>query len=155
MLYNASTTLALEAVVVLASQWDLIDQKAFVDQLLVRVNEPEFQQKLMRVREISHKRDLPRFGNGITAQESVCTAIACFLLHPDSYAETIGAAIFLGGDTDTIAAMAGALSGAYLGIDAIPHPLWDKLESSPVGRDFIMELADKLHQTYSNQFQVS
>ena len=47
-------------------------------------------------------------GNGIKAPESVPTAIALFASAPDSYSEVIGRAILLGGDTDTIAAMAGA-----------------------------------------------
>ena len=54
-------------------------------------------------------------GNGIEATESVVTAIACFVLAPDSYRDVIGSAIYLGGDTDTIAAMAGALSYQVLG----------------------------------------
>jgi len=83
-------------------------------------------------------------GNGIEALESVPTAIASLALTPDSYKDTIGNAIFLGGDTDTIAAMAGAISGALLGIEAIPEVLLDHLEASPKGRLYIMELADRL-----------
>ena len=40
---------------------------------------------------------------------SVPTAIASFALTPDSFEETIGNVILLGGDTDTLAAMAGSM----------------------------------------------
>lgn len=61
-------------------------------------------------------------GNGISAHEAVPAALYAFLRSPDSFRETVQFAIRLGGDTDTIAAMAGALSGAYLGEDSIPAP---------------------------------
>jgi poly(ADP-ribose) glycohydrolase ARH3 len=89
--------------------------------------------------------DLERLGNGIEALESVPTAIASFALSPESYEQTIGNVIFLGGDTDTMAAMAGALSGAYLGVDRLPSRLVQLLESSPKGRDYLLALADRLY----------
>jgi len=46
-------------------------------------------------------------------------AIALFLEN-DTYPDTVVAAVMLGGDTDTIAAIAGAMSGAWLGLNAIP-----------------------------------
>jgi ADP-ribosylglycohydrolase len=46
--------------------------------------------------------------------------------------------------TDTLAAMAGALSGAYLGSARLPARLVGLLESSPKGRSYLLELADGL-----------
>jgi poly(ADP-ribose) glycohydrolase ARH3 len=65
-------------------------------------------------------------------------------LTPDSYEQAIGNAILLGGDTDTIAAMAGAICGAFLGRAAIPARLLSKLEDRHQGRSYIEELAIKL-----------
>jgi poly(ADP-ribose) glycohydrolase ARH3 len=79
-------------------------------------------------------------GNGIEAFNSVPTAIYSFLTHPQSFAEAIIYAISLGGDTDTIAAMTGAIAGAYLGIEAIPETWRQRLEN----REYIEELAEKL-----------
>ncbi len=59
-------------------------------------------------------------GNGIKAQEAVPMAIYCFLANRDSFEKSVESAIFLGGDTDTIASMTGAIAGAALGEDAIP-----------------------------------
>jgi hypothetical protein len=54
---------------------------------------------------------------------SVAWSVYAFLLKPDDYWETVCTAIWAGGDTDTLAAMAGAMSGARLGPAAIPRPL--------------------------------
>jgi poly(ADP-ribose) glycohydrolase ARH3 len=45
-----------------------------------------------------------------------------------------------GGDRDTLGAMAGALSGAYLGLKAIPQSWHQKLEN----RNYIEQLASCL-----------
>ena len=56
------------------------------------------------------------------------TALLCFAHNPDDYAGTVSRAIAMGNDTDTLAAMAGALSGARLGAGVLPEPLLAKLE---------------------------
>jgi poly(ADP-ribose) glycohydrolase ARH3 len=83
-------------------------------------------------------------GIGIAAQEAVPMALYCFLRHPDSYADVIHHAVFLGGDTDTIAAMAGAISGAHLGAGAIPSRWRDGIREERYTPDAIEELADRL-----------
>ena len=40
--------------------------------------------------------------------------------------------------------MAGALSGAYLGLDAIPKPFLESLEDDYKGRAYLLELAKRL-----------
>ena len=85
-------------------------------------------------------------GNGIEAFNSVPTAIYSFLSHHDSFKDAVIYAISLGGDTDTIGAMTGALCGAYLGVDAIPEEWKAKLEH----REYIEELALKLFELKQN-----
>jgi ADP-ribosylglycohydrolase len=58
---------------------------------------------------------------------SVLWALYSFLRSPDDYWETICTAIHVGGDTDTMAAMAGAMSGARLGTAALPEHLLARL----------------------------
>jgi ADP-ribosylglycohydrolase len=52
---------------------------------------------------------------------SVLWALYAFLRSPDSYWDTVCTAIGAGGDTDSMAAMAGALAGARLGRGALPE----------------------------------
>ena len=54
---------------------------------------------------------------------SVLWSLYAFLHTPASYMDTIHTAIAVGGDVDTTAAMAGSISGAYLGISGIPRDL--------------------------------
>lgn len=108
----------------------------------------DYRAKLAAAAKVDSVEQLAKLGNGIEALESVPTAIASFALTPDSYTETIGNVILLGGDTDTMAAMAGAISGAYLGIEGIPARLMKHLEESAKGRSYIMDLANRLFQRY-------
>ncbi len=54
---------------------------------------------------------------------SVVWSLYAVLRSPDDYWETIRTAIRVGGDVDTTAAMAGAISGARLGIEGVPAHL--------------------------------
>jgi len=56
--------------------------------------------------------------------QTVPAAIACFVL-TNSFAEAVKAAIRAGGDTDTTAAITGAIAGAYYGLFHIPFA-WRK-----------------------------
>jgi poly(ADP-ribose) glycohydrolase ARH3 len=77
-------------------------------------------------RPLQAARDL---GTGLPAREAVPAAVAAFLSAPQDLRDTLVAAITLGGDTDTVAAMAGALAGAHLGQGALPPRLLDRLEA--------------------------
>lgn len=81
-----------------------------------------------------------QFGNGVAALEAVPAAFAAFLLSPDDPWGAISAAVCVGGDTDTIAAMAGALAGAHCGLDALPARLVGRAEGAEAAAD----LADRL-----------
>ncbi len=114
------------------------------DELLRRGVAPEYVPKIEAALAVRAPDDVSALGNGIAALDSVPTAIACFVLAPTSFVETIGRAVLLGGDTDTIAAMAGAISGAALGAGAIPAELLARLEDGPKGRTYIDSLARRL-----------
>jgi len=77
---------------------------------------------------------------------SVLWSLYSFLRTPDDYLATICTAISAGGDVDTTAAMAGAISGAYLGIGAIPSHFSSDITDRGTWRyDDLVELA---HQCY-------
>ncbi len=68
-------------------------------------------------------------GNGVAAHRSAVTAVYVFCRCPDDFLGLAAYANALGGDTDTIAAMAGALFGARHGTAALPADLVARLEA--------------------------
>lgn len=120
------------------------DRSDFLAKLTSFVQDRVYQEKLNRIEALVSQPDkgkvIIELGNGIEAFNSVPTAIYSFLSQPHSFAQAVFSAISLGGDTDTIGAMTGAISGAYLGIESIPSSWKSKLEN----RLYIEELAEKL-----------
>ncbi len=84
-----------------------------------------------------------QLGQSVAVHESMPFAVYSFLLHPDSFEDCLYCAIMHGGDRDTLGAMAGAISGAYLGIDAIPSGWRCKLENLKTIEKLALDLADK------------
>lgn len=82
------------------------------------------------------------FACDVTAPESVPPALGAFLWS-ESCEEAIVLAVSLGGDTDTIGAMTGAIAGSYWGLDCLPSTWIDNLENSPLGRDYALDLCDQ------------
>ena len=72
---------------------------------------------------------------------SVLVAFYNFFRSPEDFILTVKRTLQAGGDVDTIAAIAGAISGAYNGATGIPRPLLDDLYN----RDLIWSTALRLH----------
>ena len=68
-------------------------------------------------------------GTSLATQESVPAAFALLSLHPNEPWLTCRLAASVGGDCDTIAAMAGAMAGACAGADSFPDDVIAQLES--------------------------
>jgi poly(ADP-ribose) glycohydrolase ARH3 len=124
-----------------------LEREAFFRELTARCRTQEWRDKLAQAA-VAGPEGLAGLGNRITALESVATAVACFLSAPEDYATVVGRAVLLGGDTDTIAAMAGALAGAYLGAGGIPARWLGLLEEegSIKGRSYVEVLARDLYR---------
>lgn len=75
-----------------------------------------------------------------TASAAVPAAIHTVALHGDDLTATIRAAVELGGDTDTVAAMAAGTVGAHVGLSSIATGLVERLE----GHEQLIALADDL-----------
>jgi poly(ADP-ribose) glycohydrolase ARH3 len=95
--------------------------------------------------EASKKVIISELGNGEAAFESVPTAIYSFL-RAGSFKDAVVYAISLGGDTDTIGAMTGAISGAYYGEESIPEEWMARLEEGKKGRSYIKRLGVALYR---------
>ncbi|GAB4228972.1 MAG: hypothetical protein OHK0028_02880 [Deltaproteobacteria bacterium] len=80
-------------------------------------------------------------GNGTSAQEGIPFALGCFLRSPGEYSEAVLPAVRQGGDSRAVAAITGALCGAYVGESAIPAAFLERLP----GRKELEEAADGLY----------
>jgi ADP-ribosylglycohydrolase len=67
-------------------------------------------------------------GAGWIAEEALATALHCFLLLPDAPTAVVRRATFSSGDSDSIAALAGAFAGAHHGAQAWPEEWTASLE---------------------------
>jgi ADP-ribosylglycohydrolase len=74
-------------------------------------------------------------------------SLYAFLRTPQDYWETLCTSIAVGGDVDTTAAMACAISGAFLGLEAIPNQLAEFLNDRGTwGLGELIKLADNCYQ---------
>jgi ADP-ribosylglycohydrolase len=69
-------------------------------------------------------------GSDISCVDSIPTVIGLFAAAQGNFDEAVFAAANMGGDTDTIGSMVGALCGAFRGIDSIPPILFAKVEET-------------------------
>lgn len=79
-------------------------------------------------------------GNVVAAHESVPAAVLAGTAAP-SFEDACTFAVRIGGDADTIAAMAGAIAGARFGASAIPERWLAGLEDEGRGRSHVERLA--------------
>jgi poly(ADP-ribose) glycohydrolase ARH3 len=87
-------------------------------------------------------------GNALTVQRCVPAGLYSVLRHPDSFEKAVGFAGRLGGDADSIGAITGAIAGAYHGVNAIPAAWVNRLENEERGRDFVIDLGERLHSAW-------
>ena len=125
-----------------------LPQDAFIQQLLNFAQTPEMREKLSVMEKLLAQNVAPMFagmglGQGIAAHESVPFAIYAFLRYPDSFEQCLFCAALNSGDRDTVAAMAGAISGAYLGSKVIPSAWREKLENLTTIENLALKLYTK------------
>jgi poly(ADP-ribose) glycohydrolase ARH3 len=105
---------------------------------------PVYREKIEMIQSLVPTADrravIEQLGHGVAADEAVPTALYAFLRHPQAFVEAVTYAISLGGETDTIASMTGALAGASLGMEAIPRRWRERVE----GAARVRALADTL-----------
>ncbi len=135
----------------------ILDREHFLNSLRAFILDDVdiYHEKINRIQDLLEKNPtshevVDALGNNITSFDSVPTAIYSFLAHHASFEEAVVYAVNLGGDTDTIGAMTGAISGAYHGYENIPTRWLEKLENGTKGRDYIISLAEQLYKIWSS-----
>ena len=84
-------------------------------------------------------------GGGWGSDEALACALACVLRFPKDYAAAIKRGANTGGDSDSIASIAGAISGAYLGHNAVPKDWRKRIEN----RQLLIDLSKQLCQKHA------
>jgi poly(ADP-ribose) glycohydrolase ARH3 len=84
-----------------------------------------------------------KLGRTVAVHESMPFAVYAFLCHSSSFKDCLFCAVLNGGDRDTLGAMACAISGAYLGIEAIPEWWRNKVENLRAVENLARELWKK------------
>lgn len=141
---GAALQAAAVSLAISSDREETLDPHGFLTALGACQLHPAFTARLRRITYLLGDerpgRAVRALGHGVAALESVPAAILAFLRNPDDPAAVVEFAIRLGGDTDTIAAMAGAIVGARCGRSAL-HAEWvRRIEHE--GR--ILHLADLL-----------
>ncbi|MDI6854949.1 MAG: ADP-ribosylglycohydrolase family protein [Deltaproteobacteria bacterium] len=109
----------------------------FLKDLLAGARTQEMREKLQILRDllvsaVPAGEAARTLGRSVAVHESLPFALFAFLSHPRAYPDCLWCAVLNGGDRDTLGAMAGAVSGAYLGLAAIPPEWQEKLENREV-----------------------
>jgi len=84
-----------------------------------------------------------RYNLSLRAIESVPAAIGAFVF-TDTFRDAVVLAVNLGGDTDTIGAMAGAIAGGYYGYGQMPENWLNALENKGKGRDYVIDCVKRI-----------
>ena len=79
-------------------------------------------------------------GEGWIGEEAVALSLYCFLKYPNSYEKVVIRGANTNGDSDSVACIGGSISGAYLGVDAIPTNWVQRIEKT----EYLDELAKRL-----------
>lgn len=122
-----------------------LDRAEFLNQVGAQLNAHAYLAQLQRLRFLpataTPREVAQRIGSSSTAIAAVPAALAAFLRHPDDPVAAIRFAVLTGGDTDTIATMAGALAGARCGEGTLPSAWLARLDKADHLRDIAGTLA--------------
>lgn len=158
-------SIAIAGAVALAAQPGTIEVTGFVHQLRkwMRPFDPSFADQVLQLAdwiELPPEKTAPMIafcGQEKTLDDwkwispfvipSVLWSLYSFLRTPEDYSETVCTAIVAGGDVDTTGAMAGAISGAHLGLKRLPLKLAENLNDKSAWRlDDLVDLSDRCYR---------
>ncbi len=107
----------------------------------------EFDAAIQKINEClnwdDEEKALEYLGEGWIGEEAVALALYCFLKYPENYQKAVRRGANTNGDSDSIACIAGSISGAYLGIEAVPKEWIERIEKSEYLNDLSVRLAKK------------
>ncbi len=124
-------------------------EKTPLEEILAAITEsggaitPEFSAKLSLVPDmlaLPPDGAFDQLGDAWVAEEAMACAMYCFMRSPEDYRAAVLTAANASGDSDSIACIAGGISGAYNGLAAVPDE-WVKGVENSAG---LLETAERL-----------
>ena len=93
------------------------------------------------------------WSNGVSGyvNHSVTAALYCWAYSPNSFRRCVENAVLMGGDTDSVAAIAGAICGANLGSDELPDDWLEDMAEWPRNNAWMKGLARTLSECSGNK----
>ncbi|MEW4564503.1 ADP-ribosylglycohydrolase family protein [Bremerella sp. JC770] len=137
----------------LAVHGDRVSPVEFLGQMARQVQGEELREHLERATECLLENATPDqfadaqgWKHGISGyiNQTVPVALYCWARYPQDFRRCVESAVLLGGDSDTVGAIAGAICGANLGHDHIPEPWLSRIAFWPRGREWHEALARSL-----------
>ncbi|MFQ5957031.1 MAG: ADP-ribosylglycohydrolase family protein, partial [Candidatus Brocadiales bacterium] len=117
------------------------DTREFIGNSAVSRNLAKAETLLKDRENIKPEEALELLGTSGYVVETVASAAFCFLFTPRDFKSTVVNAVLGGIDADTTAAVAGAISGAFNGLNGIPQNWVKELEN----RELLASMASKLY----------
>jgi len=87
--------------------------------------------------------------------QTVPMAVFCWAYSPNDFEAVVTNAVLLGGDTDSVGAIAGAIAGAGCGEDSIPSHWRTQLAEWPRGIKWMRDLSKRLTVAIKNKSEVA
>ncbi len=150
---EGATVVAALARMIYETGGSRIDTDAITEQILPLVNDRDLRSRLRSAIESAKQSVGPEvyvrdagLEKGISGyvNHTVPAAVFCWLSHQGNFREAVETAVEMGGDTDTVSAIVGALTGSQVGIEVIPKDWIDGLVEWPCTTDWMATLARAL-----------
>ena len=152
--FEGSLCIALAASILIKSKPDTAPITEFFDTVYPLIQGEELKNSLLLAQEsllntesaelYAQKLGLVKKGVTGYVNHTVPVVIYCWLRYFNDYTETVTQIIRLGGDTDTNAAIVGALSGITVGEEGIPEEWINQTINWPLSISFLRKLARAL-----------
>lgn len=148
-------------VVAQAARFAATDSNAveFLDSITPTLNGGELREHFVAMCEALRAGVVPQkfavsrgWGKGPTGyvNQTVPMAVYCWAFSPNDFKSVVTNAVLLGGDTDSVAAIAGAIAGAGCGASSLPGDWRRQLAEWPRGKDWMQDLSQRLFDAKSD-----
>ncbi len=153
LVIDAAAVLAAAAQIAAVAPVKQLNVKAAMETIIRAAKEPELRSALEQIAVFLEEKKTARkvaahFGwqKGIKAQALPTTvmAIYCFMRYSSNIRHAFKAALLLGGNTCTLAALVGGLSGAHIGIHELPKSMAENMADWPQTTRWIERMSIRL-----------